>query len=309
MRPFKAKLLSTALCGALGGGVFAATAFAEEAAKAEFVGASVCANCHGEQVDGFKNAKHGIALPKIKGLEFEKSCETCHGAGSLHVEAGGDKTLPAFATVSNPKKLSGRDGSATCLKCHADAGRSHWDGGAHDRANVSCAACHSVHNAQAKHGQFVKKSEAETCYQCHRDIKSQMRRSAHMPVEEGKMACSSCHDPHGGPTPKQLKAASVNQLCYSCHQDKRGPFVWEHAPVRENCLNCHSPHGSHHDKMLVGKQPFLCQRCHAYTRHPGTLYDATNVKNQRSQIFAQSCYECHSNIHGSNHPAGKAFTR
>lgn len=278
------------------------------AEKAEFVGAEACGACHQDLMEAFKGAKHGKALPKMKGVEFEKSCETCHGAGSLHAGAGGDKTNPAFAAIKSFKKLSASDVSGACMECHKDTARSHWAGSPHDRANVSCTACHSLHSAKG-HGELVKTNTSETCYQCHKDVKGQMRRSAHMPVAEGKMDCTSCHSPHGTGTPKLLNASTGNQLCYQCHQDKRGPFLWEHMPVRENCLNCHHPHGSHHDKMLVAKQPFLCQRCHAYTRHPGTLYDATSAANQQSQIFGQSCYSCHSNIHGSNHPAGKAFTR
>lgn len=276
--------------------------------KAEFVGAEACAACHQDVVEAFKGAKHGKALPKMKGVEFEKSCETCHGAGSLHAGAGGDKSAPGFATIKLFKKMSASDVSGACMKCHTDTARSHWVGSPHDRANVSCTDCHSLHNAKG-HGELVKNNTSETCYQCHKDVKGQMRRSAHMPVEEGKMDCTSCHSPHGTGTQKLLNASTGNQLCYQCHQDKRGPFLWEHMPVRENCMNCHHPHGSHHDKMLLAKQPFLCQRCHAYTRHPGTIYDATSAANQRSQIFGQSCYSCHSNIHGSNHPAGKALTR
>lgn len=281
----------------------------EATEKAEFVGAESCANCHADQVESFKSAQHARGFAKQKNIEFEKSCETCHGPGSLHVNAGGDKTNPGFATMKDPKKLSAKAVSETCFQCHKDTGRSHWKGSAHERADVSCLECHSVHNAKSKHAGLIQKNASETCYQCHKDVKAQMRRSAHMPVEEGKMDCSSCHDSHGSGTPKQLKASSTNQLCYGCHQDKRGPFVWDHMPVRENCSNCHHPHGSHYDKMLIAKQPFLCQRCHAYTRHPGTLYDGNDAKNQRSQIFGQSCYACHSNIHGSNHPAGKALTR
>ena len=74
-----------------------------------------------------------------------------------------------------------------------------------------------------------------------------------------------------------IKADWVNELCLQCHTEKRGPFLWEHAPVRENCLNCHNPHGSNHDKLLVAKQPYLCQRCHLNTRHPGSLYDGRNA--------------------------------
>ena len=51
-----------------------------------------------------------------------------------------------------------------------------------------------------------------------------------------------------------LKAASVNEQCYTCHTEKRGPFLWEHAPVRESCLNCHTPHGSNQIQGALQKQ-------------------------------------------------------
>ena len=272
------------------------------AEKAEFVGSEACAACHQDQVEGFKDAKHGKALPQMKNVAFEKTCETFHGPGSLHVNAGGDKTDPGFKTV----KLTDKALANNCLQCHS---QSHWQGSPHDRAGVSCSACHSVHAAKNKKAQIKTAKVEDTGYTCHGNVKGEMRRSAHMPVEEGKMGCSSCHDAHGTATAKNLKASNVPQLCYQCHQEKRGPFLWDHIPVRENCGNCHHPHGSHHDKMLTAKQPFLCQRCHIYDRHPSTVYDKTDVDQQRSYIFGQSCMACHSNIHGSNHPAGKMFTR
>lgn len=287
----------------------AAPAPAVEAEKPELVGASACLACHQEQGEAFKSTHHGEYLEKRKGVDFEKSCETCHGPGSLHAGAAGDKANPGFATVKNFKTAKAKVVADSCLQCHRDAGRTHWSGGAHDRANVSCVACHSVHNAAGKHGQLVKATQRETCYQCHKDVKGQMRRSAHMAIEEDKLSCSSCHDSHGTGTPKQLKAANVNQLCFQCHQDKRGPHLWEHAPVRENCLNCHHPHGSHHEKMLVAKRAFLCQRCHTGGGHPSTVYDATNIDQFNNKIAGQTCQECHSTIHGSNHPSGKMFTR
>jgi predicted CXXCH cytochrome family protein len=138
------------------------------------------------------------------------------------------------------KKLDTAAISNACMACHKDADRTHWSGSSHDRANVSCLSCHSLHNAKG-HGDLVAKNTSETCYVCHKDVKAQMRRSAHMPVEEGKMDCNSCHSPHGTSTPKLLNASNTNQLCYQCHQDKRGPHLWEHQPVRENCLELPPP--------------------------------------------------------------------
>jgi DmsE family decaheme c-type cytochrome len=133
-----------------------------------------------------------------------------------------------------------------------------------------------------------------------------------MPVREGKMSCSSCHSPHG--SIKNVKAlrtgSSVVESCVSCHAEMRGPTLWDHAPVRENCTTCHDPHGSSNDRMLVVRMPMLCQRCHIATRHPATIYDKNAITvNKSNRMFGRSCVNCHSNIHGSNHPSGQFFMR
>jgi DmsE family decaheme c-type cytochrome len=140
-----------------------------------------------------------------------------------------------------------------------------------------------------------------------------MLRTSHHPVREGLMGCESCHNPHDGSTPKMIRADWTNELCYQCHTEKRGPFLWEHAPVREDCLNCHNPHGSNHDKLLQAKLPYLCQRCHLNTRHPGTFYDGANSGNTTAtasnRAIEHACKNCHQAIHGSNAPSGPYLGR
>ena len=101
--------------------------------------------------------------------------------------------------------------------------------------------------------------EIDTCSQCHKNKRAEIWRTSHMPVREGKMTCSSCHNPHGSFGESLLKEATVNDTCYKCHAEKRGPFLFEHAPVRESCTNCHDPHGSVNDFMLKISRPRLCQ--------------------------------------------------
>ncbi len=274
----------------------------------EFVGATTCLSCHQGQ-EHFKDTVHARAFAQLKKIEFEKSCETCHGPGSLHAAAAGDRSNPGFSTIKNLKKLSAVDLEKTCFQCHQDENRVHWVGSVHERRNVSCLACHSIHNAKNDKLLLVQPRVQQVCAQCHQDIVAKINRNAHMPIEEGKMDCTSCHNPHGTATAKMLNGNSTDETCYTCHADKRGPFLYEHPPVRENCLNCHDPHGSHNEHMLVARLPFLCQRCHITTRHPATPYDLTSINADHNKIMGDSCLNCHTNIHGSNHPSGKYFTR
>ncbi len=285
------------LIAALG---FTGIGWGEEAKK---VGATTCIACHSDQGEAFKKNPHSKNFPLIKNIPFEESCETCHGAGSLHANAAGNKADPGYATIKNPKKLSAGEASKTCLQCHEKGQQAFWKGSQHQSRSLSCLDCHSMHHSMADK-LLKKESEMETCYQCHQLRKSQSMRSSHMPLREGKLVCTSCHNPHGSVGTRLLNQDTVNENCYSCHAEKRGPVLWEHPPVRENCLNCHSAHGSQHDKLLKIKRPRLCQQCHIESRHPSTGLTPDSI-----HVSGRACTECHSAIHGSNHPGGARFTR
>jgi DmsE family decaheme c-type cytochrome len=264
-----------------------------------------CLTCHEPAATGMKHTPHAA---------LEQSCVACHDAGkaAAHMAGqieGNDVPGPSL------KKVAAASLDATCLKCHDKGHQANFTGGVHERRNVSCVSCHSVHAPKSPKAQLKLASQSETCFTCHQTIRGKTMRTSHHPVREGRMECTSCHDPHDSTSPKMITAGYVNEKCLECHTEKRGPFLWEHAPVRENCLNCHDPHGSNHDKMLVAKLPFLCQRCHLSTRHPGTLYDARNtvvgaslsaVSNRSAE---HACRNCHINIHGSNAPSGAYLGR
>jgi DmsE family decaheme c-type cytochrome len=276
---------------------------------AHYVGSQACADCHERQYKEFVTAGHGRAEADSLRIGGQTGCESCHGPGSLHVDAGGDKSDPGFATITDLRKLPAQQVVAKCVTCHTGGDQFLWADSKHADSGVSCISCHSIHDAlDPGHTSLLKQENvSQLCLTCHKSKKLALARSAHMPIEEGSMNCSSCHNPHGSSAPNQLRYSSNNELCESCHTDKRGPMLWEHAPVRENCVTCHEPHGSNNDKVLAGKRPFLCQRCHAGTRHPSTLYDNPDLASNR--LFNRSCTNCHSQIHGSNHPSGKFFLR
>jgi DmsE family decaheme c-type cytochrome len=119
-----------------------------------------------------------------------------------------------------------------------------------------------------------------------------------------------CHNPHGGIGPSSLHTATVNETCYSCHAEKRGPNLYEHPPVREDCVLCHEAHGSNHASLLKHQAPWLCQQCHSSAGHSGRLYQGQDLDNRGvAQLRGQACVNCHSRIHGSNHSSGARFQR
>lgn len=268
------------------------------APAATFVGSEVCAACHTEAADHLAKTPHG------KGTFASLSshgCETCHGPGSAHAENPDDPALQPRLTRLRPQQQS-----AVCQTCHKGGDRFFWHGGVHERRGLSCISCHSVHSFKSDRAQLKAAGTTEACLSCHKTVRAEMWKNSHHPIREGKIGCSDCHNPHGTATPKMIKAASVNDQCYTCHAEKRGPFLWEHAPVRESCLNCHTPHGSNHQKLQKTSTPYLCQQCHANTRHPGTLYDATTLGDAArasNRIFNRACLDCHASVHGSNHPS------
>ena len=234
-----------------------------------------------------------------------QGCESCHGPGEKHVEdPSADTGLRKFAAMAT------RDVSATCLSCHTGSSHALWQGSAHDSRNLSCVTCHSVHAPKSSQAQLKAVAEVDLCATCHRTQALKVKRVSHMPVQEGKMQCSSCHNPHGSTNVKNLRVGNwVNESCVSCHTEKRGPFLFEHAAGRESCISCHDPHGSSNDRMLVAKVPMLCQRCHIGTRHPSTIYDDLTFQSKSVRVIGRGCVNCHSQIHGSNHPSGQAFVR
>lgn len=274
-----------------------------------YAGSDACKTCHEGQWQAFQTNAHHRAETDAAVVADHVGCEGCHGPGSLHVGASGDKSDPGFATIRNFKNLKAEEVSATCTGCHKNGDQFYWQHSEHNKRGVSCINCHSIHHEKnVGPGPLLKaKDVTQLCTGCHKDKRASIARSAHMPLAEGGMTCASCHNPHGTATDKMLKATTPNELCLTCHTDKRGPFLWEHAPVRENCMNCHQPHGSNNDKVLASKRPYLCQRCHVATRHPSTLYDANDLTSNR--LLNRACNNCHTQIHGSNHPSGEFFTR
>jgi DmsE family decaheme c-type cytochrome len=268
----------------------------------DYAGEAMCLTCHDDHA--YKGTLHGLAF-KERTPAAGRGCESCHGPGKAHADSGDPDLMRSFT------EMAAAEASETCMTCHNRASHALWNGSQHDQRSLSCVTCHSVHAPQGP-SQIKAATQTALCATCHRNVTNRQHRFNHMPVREGQLTCSSCHNPHGSTNVRLLRAGTtIDESCTSCHTDKRGPYLWEHAPVSESCVTCHEPHGSNNERMLVSKLPFLCQRCHVTSRHPPTVYEGFLLNNSQNanKIYARACTVCHQMVHGSNAPSGRALLR
>jgi DmsE family decaheme c-type cytochrome len=309
MRPTHVVLALVGVAALLGGRV----AFGQAAPPAGWSVAD-CQACHDKAVSpAFQQTKHA---------RNPQSCATCHANVAAHMKA--QMAGEANGPVPLLEKLSAHQVSNTCLTCHEKANQANWHGGLHERRDVGCTSCHSIHAPKSRTAQLKTAVATEVCYPCHKAMRAKSLRTSHHPVREGKMTCASCHNPHDGSRPKMILAESTNELCYQCHAEKRGPFMFEHAAVREDCASCHEPHGSNHKRLLQNKLPNLCWNCHlSGSGHFGSGDNLSTEKGVpvlpsgaastyplvNGRFIEKSCKNCHVNLHGSNSPSGAFFLR
>ena len=264
-------------------------------AGSDFVGSDACAACHEEVSKKFAGNPHTI-MAEMHGSNGV-TCENCHGPGKAHVDGGGD-----VSKIFNPAKHTTKEVDEMCLTCHREA-HPNFERSPHAKADVGCVSCHSIHDSKSKK-YLLTSVQPELCYGCHADQKAQFNMPIHHRVNEGLIMCTDCHDTHGTFNLVNLRnTPDQNAICTKCHTDVRGPFTFEHAPVRaEGCIACHTPHGTQNPRLLnMPSIATLCNQCHSPVSAGGVHgLDAGSTT-------VTPCITCHTLIHGSN--ASQAFIR
>jgi len=265
-----------------------------------------CLDCHTDDADSPVHAVFNTAHGSLQG-GGSAVCTTCHGASEAHDRRGRKNPPDVSFGPRWPSAVEARN--AACQGCHEKGAQLLWTGSEHQQENIGCNDCHKSH--QQRDLALDDKGSEEICLSCHSQVRAEIHLPSRHPIAEGKTTCTDCHNPHGGLGEASLHQVSLNENCFSCHQEKRGPFLWEHAPVAEDCSLCHRSHGSVNDRLLTARGPALCQQCHAAAFHPSFPYGSEGLPSgaPNQNLLGKNCVNCHSQTHGSNHPSGARLTR
>ena len=280
-------------------------------------GEQTCIKCHDTQQDRtVLYTAHGVKGDKAAPMA-QHACESCHGPSIDHNNARppkGEKRPPVDVAFKGEFAAPADKRNQVCATCHMGGEHINWPGSQHEANGVACTDCHTNH--AVRDPVMNKKTEPQVCFTCHAEQRAQSYLFTHHPVREGQVGCSDCHQTHGSGGQSLLKEFTLNETCYNCHPEQRGPFLWEHEPVREDCSTCHTPHGSTQTALLKMREPFLCMTCHTNSRasHDAMISGANQLPGATSaqaynMLLTRGCENCHSKVHGSNAPGGGMLTR
>jgi DmsE family decaheme c-type cytochrome len=286
-------------------GAAAAKPAAAAPAADAYAGSEACAGCHDEISTGFQKNRHATLETDKRRKWDGKACESCHGPGAKHAET------TEVSDILNPAKLSAPRSEKLCLDCHKNTpthvGRLQ---GGHGRNAVPCTGCHNVHKTGEESSHLIHRSKSginQQCSGCHPNVMASFQKPHRHRVNEGAMSCVDCHNPHASFLNRNLRLVNGNEPnCFRCHSNKRGPFVFEHAPARnEPCTVCHEPHGSANPRMLTRHEVYLqCLECHSNLQSPapstGVIGGVPPAFHNLNSARIRNCTICHTKIHGSH---------
>lgn len=293
--------------------IFAAVGFAAEPVEGPLLsesGADTCLGCHnGEAMRVIFRTPHGRQTDADSPMA-SLQCEACHGGGADHADrrlAG--PVHPTIVGFGNAAQTPVAAQNEACTGCHEREIGLTWHGSAHERNDTACVACHRIHSPRDPVS--LQTEQAEVCFQCHRTQRADSQKPSTHPIRFDAMICTDCHSPHNSVADALLIKNTTNELCTSCHAEYRGPMLFDHAPVSEDCVLCHQPHGSIHPALLVRRTPLLCQSCHSQRGHPSLSFTDQSLpgNNASAMVLGRNCSNCHTQVHGSNHPSGFSLMR
>lgn len=134
--------------------VFLPRLLAAQTQAPQYVGSDACIACHEDVAGKIADSAHGQLAEE--GAPARRGCEACHGAGSNHVNSGGDKSL----------LFSFRDASGPAIRQRCGACHESESDQLHTHRTATCLSCHAAHRYREKKALLVE-ATPQLCTNCH----------------------------------------------------------------------------------------------------------------------------------------------
>jgi len=251
-------------------------------------------------------------FPRPDGQGKVIACLTCHNPHQATNRFFLNKPQPQLCaechtgmatSMSGGHELIGLDARNIDGRTPAEAGK--------------CGFCHTMHEAKGPALWAATADPPQTadglCTNCHRQdglaarlpesklrhptgpetVEAAARLTTDLPLKDGQVSCSSCHDPHGDAkaAPALLRdGPKTANLCVDCHREPAGlahgyhditrrPDAWP-APSRDQadvCMSCHQVHSNDEARGLWTMTPAkdyaqsdgVCLSCHTHVEWSG----------------------------------------
>jgi predicted CXXCH cytochrome family protein len=242
--------------------------------------------------------------------EMNLGCENCHGPGSAHVAAGGG----AGKFIVTPSLLTPEREAMLCGQCHSrPKGALNTDSPVNADGKMLVAgtsrqaflAEHATSQADGAATDYYADEDSHS--KSHHQQYSDFIRSSMYKNGSELMTCSSCHDPHGRPYERQLRAdpTSNTALCGSCHAsqatDLAGHLTAKGIPMAAakasfaRCTDCHMPKAA---KTGAGQPGVKIADVQYWTNdissHLFVVPDRSNATTQSMPVpYTNACGSCH----------------
>jgi predicted CXXCH cytochrome family protein len=213
---------------------------------AQQAGSDQCGDCHVALAQRFQRSEHYRSLA-LDEESRQRLCESCHGAGSLHVDK-------AAEVRPETRRFIFREKPEACFNCHLDIRAQFSLPYRHPvmEGRIRCSSCHDIHGE--KRIRRLWSLRQETCFECHPEIRGPFVWE-HEAVKEG---CENCHSPHGSPL-RKLLTQDGRSLCLKCHVTSSFPRIgsFNHRvplSATARCVDCHTRvHGSNFNRFLLSQ--------------------------------------------------------
>jgi DmsE family decaheme c-type cytochrome len=232
---------------------------------------AVCESCHGDGAAHIEGGgdKEKITVPR-GAAGADKVCMSCHDLSTdtvsrragMHANSAAVNcfTCHSIHAAQSEPLLTTANESSLCSSCHAIQAASmrnkpfsHRIG----RGGMECSTCHDPHGRRGRESLKQTASGETACVTCHSEKRS-LFVFQHGASSAGD--CTSCHETHGSSNARQLKRATVQQLCIECHSPIAGVTLASQPPSFhnisqprfQNCTTCHTAiHGSNRSPQLL----------------------------------------------------------